>query len=182
MIARGDDFADALCSAPLAYAYGGPLLLTPESGLPETVVAELERLDPSQVFLIGIGDGSSPVLRQVESIVEPENVTTLVGRDRYETAALVADQLEAQSRGPRRKVVIAPGDSFADALAVGPLAAVNHWPILYTPRYGDLPQITRDEIRKLGVDSALEVGTYARIDLPNVVRKVGIRSLRDLRP
>ena len=36
VIARGDDFADALCSAPLAYAYGGPLLLTPASGLPET--------------------------------------------------------------------------------------------------------------------------------------------------
>ncbi len=172
VITRGDDFADALCGAPLAHAYGGPLLLTPASGLPGKVVAELERLHPSHVFLIGIGGASSPVLKQVMSFVGPEGVTTLVGRDRYETAALVADQLRLKAGSPT-KVIIAPGDSFADALAVAPLAAVNHWPILYTPRSGNLPQITRDEIAELGVDSALEIGTYARIDLPNVVRLAG---------
>ncbi len=173
VIARGDDFADALCSAPLAYAYGGPLLLTRKSGLPETVMSELRRLSPSQVFLIGIGDGSSPLLTQIKNVVGPQSVTTLIGKDRYETAALVADQISAKT-GPPDRVVIAPGDSFADALAVGPLASLNHWPILYTPQHGELPQITRHELMKLGVDSALEIGTYAHVDLPNVVRKVGV--------
>jgi putative cell wall-binding protein len=28
VLARGDNFADALCAGPLAYKYGGPILLT----------------------------------------------------------------------------------------------------------------------------------------------------------
>jgi len=173
VIARGDDYADALCSAPLAYAYGGPLLLTPAGGLPDTVVAEIRRLNPSQVFLVGIGDGSSTILRQVRQVTRAASITTLVGRDRYETAALVADQLRVKAGAPS-KVVIAPGDTFADALSVGPLAAVNHWPILYTPQHGTLPRVTRDEIAKLGVASALEIGTYARLELRDVDRIVGV--------
>ena len=169
VIARGDDYPDALCGAPLAHAYGGPLLLTPPGGLTATLIAELQRLDPSRVFLLGLG---STVKNQVASILGPEKVTALAGKNRYETAAAAADLIFAQTGTPT-KVVIAPGDSFPDALAVAPLAAVNNWPILYTQQYADLPQVTLDEIQELGVDSALVVGTWARVDLPDVVRKVG---------
>ena len=169
VLARGDDYADALCGAPLAHAYGGPLLLTSPGGLTSTLIAELQRLHPSRVFLLGLG---STVRTQVIDIVGAEAVTALVGRDRYETAAMVADQILAESGAPT-KVVVAPGNNFPDALSVAPLAAANDWPILYTPQWGDVPQVTTEEILKLGVDSALVVGTWAHVALPEVVRKVG---------
>ncbi len=84
--------------------------------------------------------GLSAVFRQVTEIAPAASITTLIGEDRYETAALVADQLKIKAGAPT-KVVIAPADSLADALSVGTLAAVNHWPILYTPQRGTLPQV-----------------------------------------
>ena len=44
IIARGNDFADALAGVPLAHAYEAPILLTLTDELSDNVLAEIERL------------------------------------------------------------------------------------------------------------------------------------------
>ena len=137
-------------------------------------MTELRRLHPSRVFL-----GGHRV--RVDHDPKPSEQRRRTGPDRPswrdETATKRRLWWRTRSRRssahpPRRLVV--RGDRFADTLAVGPLASAKGWPILLASGEQDLPQVTRDELTKLGVTSVLEAGTRARVDVPNVVRKVGI--------
>ncbi|MBU2602606.1 MAG: S8 family serine peptidase, partial [Actinobacteria bacterium] len=61
-VVKGDDFPDALAAAPLAYAFDGPVILTPSGGLTPAVKAELKRLKPGKVFFIGLPETVRPGL------------------------------------------------------------------------------------------------------------------------
>ena len=52
-VAAGSSFPDGLSTGPVAGLKGQPLLLVPSSSLPATVAAELKRLDPSSVVIVG---------------------------------------------------------------------------------------------------------------------------------
>ena len=54
VLAPGETFPEALCGAPLAAAYGGPVLLTYKNALANNVKAEMLRLAPKYVFCIGL--------------------------------------------------------------------------------------------------------------------------------
>lgn len=56
----------------------------------------------------------------------------LWGHDRYETAAAIAEEY-VSAAGSVDAVIVASGESFADALAATPLARVHHAPILLSP-------------------------------------------------
>jgi hypothetical protein len=99
-------------------------------------------------------------------------VTSLSGDTAYETAVRIAEEIQGKLETVD-KVVIAPSDSFAEALAVAPLAAANGWPILLSPKDGDVPKATTAEIERLGVKSALVVGTNAKLSLTDVETKIG---------
>lgn len=103
------------------------------------------------------------------------DVKVLQGDDPSETAALVAQEVAAEV-GTVEKVVIVPSDSFADAIAVAPLAAAQGWPILLAGEDGELPRATTAVIEELGVTSALVVGTVVDVDLDDVERQVGADS------
>jgi putative cell wall-binding protein len=165
-LVKGDNFPDALAAAPLASAYGGPVVLTPSAGLTPSVVAELQRLDPEHVFITGLSD---EVKDEVLAALPGASTATIRGQDRYETAALLAARL-AEMNGGVTTFVLASGDSFPDALSVAPLAAENGWPILLTPQAGPLPDATAAEIGELDVDEALVVGT--RVAPPQSVTDV----------
>lgn len=173
ILVKGTDFPDALAAAPLAVAYGGPVILVPATGLTQPVKDELRRLKPDTVFYIGLPISQRDV---VSRVLPAADVRSIIGRDRYETATLIADELKKKV-GSISKIVLVPGDRFPDALAVAPLAAQKGWPILLTPAAGPLPAVTSAKIQKLGATSALVVGTYVKPPLPipaaNVVAKVG---------
>jgi putative cell wall-binding protein len=158
-VAKGDNFPDALAAAPVAFAYDGPIVLTPSTGLTAAVKAELARLDPDVVFFIGLSDSVKPGIQQAVPTAE---IRTVRGINRYETAAMLADLLQTRI-GMQSKVVtrfvLASGDVFPDALSVGPLAASKGWAILLTPQAGPLPDFTKAAVAKLGLTKALIVGT-----------------------
>ena len=52
-LANGLGFADAVAGVPAAVVSGGPLLLTTRTSLPAATAAELRRLDPRRVVLLG---------------------------------------------------------------------------------------------------------------------------------
>jgi putative cell wall-binding protein len=63
-IATGLGFADALAGAPAAGMENGPLLLVPGTSIPGVVAAELGRLKPTRIIVLG---GPSVVSEAVRS-------------------------------------------------------------------------------------------------------------------
>jgi len=128
VLARDDAFPDALAAAPLAAADDAPVLLTPPSSLDPRVTAEIGRiLGPGgDVYLIGGDVALAPGIAQTLTAAG-YTVTRIAGSDRFSTAVAIADTL-----GDPTTVFEADGDNFADALAAGPAAALEHGVVLLT--------------------------------------------------
>ena len=116
-IASGGSFADALSAGPAA-GRTGPILLVEPNRVSAGVLAELKRLDPSQIVVLGgVASVSEEVQASVSSAVPSASVTRLGGSDRYETSALIATELFSA----RVNVLfLASGEEFADSLSAGP--------------------------------------------------------------
>lgn len=129
VLARSDDFPDALAGAVLAAKMGGPLLLTPSSYLDPRVEDEILRVlgTPSgsvtkTVYLLG-GEMAlnSSVMTAVEDAIPGAYITTRVaGANRFATAVEIARLI--QDTTPTF-FAIAYGYNFPDALAVSPFFA-----------------------------------------------------------
>jgi hypothetical protein len=171
----GDDYLQGLTTVPLAAAYGGPVLLVPPDGMREDVAAEIERLSPGQLFLVALPNART-IEKQLKALLPEATVTRIAGDDGYETAAAVAGALKSKL-GTISKVVLAPSDSFLEAIVVSPLAAANGWPILLAPKRGDVPWVTTNAIKQLGAQSALVVGLDATLRLDAVETQAGTGAL-----
>ncbi|MFL0268871.1 cell wall-binding repeat-containing protein [Candidatus Clostridium radicumherbarum] len=130
VIARGDDFADALCAGPLAKAYNAPILLTAPSKLDPDVVTLLNNLKVKTVFIVGgTGAVSDNVKKQITDL--NIDVNRISGSDRYGTSEKVAEELKSKI-GSITKVAVATGLDFPDALSISPIASNLSMPILLT--------------------------------------------------
>ena len=98
--------------------------------------------------VVGIGDPAGAASR-VDS-------DRLWGDDRYETAAEIAEEYAAAA-GPIDTVIVASGESFADALAATPLARVHNAPILLSPP-DVLHAATRSFIERYRIDDIIIAG------------------------
>ncbi|WP_203137761.1 cell wall-binding repeat-containing protein [Microbacterium sp. JZ31] len=117
-VAAGDSFADALSAAPAAAAQGGPLLLTRPTSLPAVVAAELRRLKPRKIVVVGgTGAVSASVYNQLAAI-QP-NIRRDAGADRYATSRIIN-----QRAFPKGAAVtyVATGREFPDALSASAAA------------------------------------------------------------
>ncbi len=143
ILARADDFPDALAAAALAAEVEGPVLLTGSDRLDPAVAAELDRLGVSRVYLAG---GAAALSDRVADHVTALGVAPqrLQGADRFGTAAEIAREVVALG-GPVDRAVVARADAFADALSAGGLAAAGRAPILLTAT-DELPATTREAL------------------------------------
>jgi hypothetical protein len=132
VLARNDDYPDALAGGPLAAALKAPLLLTPSSGLDEQVAAEIHRVLPSggTVYLLG---GTSALSSAVQSAVTAMGFTStrVQGSDRYQTALDVAELVDHLDGG-LRSVFEVTGTDFPDALSSVSAAVANMGAIVLT--------------------------------------------------
>ena len=89
IIVRGDDFADALAAAPLAYKYDAPILLTRTNDLHASTIKEIKRLGATHAIIVG---GTSAVSKTVYKSLSSSKlwVKRIDGANRFETAAAVA--------------------------------------------------------------------------------------------
>ena len=138
VLARADDFADALAGSALGMGEG-PLLFAPrEGGLPEATRAELARALPqgATVYLLGGAGALAPALED-ELRALGFSPVRLSGPSREETAATVAREVarraaELGHAWPGR-VVLATRDNWPDAVSGGGMAALLAAPVLLTP-------------------------------------------------
>jgi putative cell wall-binding protein len=124
-IATGENYPDAVVGASAGAAMGGPVLLVHADAIPDVVAAELTRLAPAAIRVLGGSGVVSDAVLEALRAFSPD-VDRLAGADRYETAAAVS----AYAYQPGGSVRLATGLNFPDALAVGPLGL----PLLLVPR------------------------------------------------
>jgi putative cell wall-binding protein len=153
IVASGVGFADALAGGPAGVALNGPVLLTDPNSLPDVVAAEISRLGPSRVVIVG---GTAAVSATVsEQIVALGlDVERIAGSSRYETSALIS--AEAFGGGSSRAYV-ATGLNFPDALAGAAAAGWLAAPILLVPGTS-VPAVVADEITRLGAGIVVVLG------------------------
>ncbi|WP_163192330.1 cell wall-binding repeat-containing protein [Clostridium thermarum] len=128
VLARGDEYADALTAAPFAKQLNAPILLTAPKALDARVKAELIRLKAKKIYVIGgTGAISSKVVNAVSAM--GIKVERICGNDRYETALAIAKKMTNKNQ-----VFLATGTNFADALSISSYAASTGSPILLTTK------------------------------------------------
>ena len=144
-VATGEAFPDALAAGAAGGCAGGPLLLATATELPAATAAELQRLHPPRVFLLGAPSTLSAKLEAAVATFSGGTVDRLAGVDRYATAAAVS----AAAFGPGvSEAWIATGDRFPDALAAGAAAGRARAPVLLVPS-GTTPAAVIDEVHRL---------------------------------
>ncbi|WP_102264413.1 bifunctional 2',3'-cyclic-nucleotide 2'-phosphodiesterase/3'-nucleotidase [Mesobacillus jeotgali] len=150
VLVRADEFADALAAAPLAYKYNAPILLTQSDKLNADTKAEIKRLGAKRVVIVG---GTGAVSADIQSTLSHKMklwVKRLGGENRFDTAALVAEEL-----GNSKKAILVNGHNYPDAISVAPYAAKNGLPILLTDAAA-LPVETKAALN--GVTETILVG------------------------
>lgn len=129
VLARGDQFADALCAGPLAQKYNGPILLTQPNSLNTAVLQELKRLGVKHLFIVG---GTGAISQGIEDALKGAGIPTIeriFGESRYETSVKIAEKI-----GLTGKVVLATGSDYPDALSISSIAAKLGMPILLSTK------------------------------------------------
>lgn len=144
-ISTGENFPDALAGGPLAAKNKGPILLVQRNFLPDVVKAELGRLKPKQIAILG---GTNTVSASVATALKgytAGSVVRLHGVDRYATAVSVSKA----GFGPGvNAVYVATGANFPDALAASAAAARGGFPVLLV-RPGSIPDVVKAELNRL---------------------------------
>ncbi len=122
IIASGENFPDALATAPLGSKEIAPILLVTRNQMDLSVRNALRDLNIKKVYVAG---GHNSVSSNLESQL-PAVIRRFNGQDRYETAILVASYTYPESK----EVFVASGEVFPDALVIGPVCARRKAPIL----------------------------------------------------
>lgn len=151
-VATGANFPDALAAGPVANLTGAPILLVSQGSIPNETKAELTRLGPAKITIVG---GTSQVSASVETQLGSyaASVVRLAGSNRYDTAGRVAGRFANN----RPAVFIAAGTGFPDALSAGPAASLLNVPILLVEQ-GRLPNETKAALTRLTPATIYVVG------------------------
>ena len=146
ILVNGKDVAEAAVAAPLSKKLNAPVLLTNPNSLSAATRKEINRLNPKTIILIG---GKKNISDKVIDKKIKAKVKRIGGKDRYETAALVAKEI------PSKQAVVASGEYLFDVLAVAPYAAKNNMPVLLT-KPNSLPAVTKKALK--GKSSTVVIG------------------------
>lgn len=128
VLAYGQDFADGLTGVTLAYLKDAPILLTTKDQLPQVTSSEIQRLGANKIYILG---GTGVISSNIEKKLKllNYNVERISGINRFQTATAVGKQIK---NSDTNTAIIATAYDFPDTLSIGPAAARNNMPILFT--------------------------------------------------
>ena len=169
-IANGNNYPDALSAGPAAAHEGGPLLLISPDTIPGVVSAELARLDPARIVVVGgIPSVNAAVFLQLQGMAD--TVDRVAGADRYATSRALVEY--AFSDSGATFAYVSTGQKFPDALAAGGAAGAKDAPvILVNGEATDLDAATVTlldtlgvtDTRVLGATDSVSAGVFADVD------------------
>lgn len=158
LLATGENYPDAVSAAAAAGHLGVPLLLTASGNLSPSTAAEITRLKPATVVLVGSSTALGDTIASQVSALGAA-VVRWQGADRYATAAAVS---QATYPNGATNVYLATGRAFPDALAGAALAAVAGGPLLLTDS-DTLPPATATEIARLHPSAIVALGSAGSV-------------------
>lgn len=156
-VASGTAYADALGAAPVAARRSAPLMLVGRDSVPAPVAAQLARLKPKKIHVVG---GTATISTATEkALARYGTVVRSGGKDRFEVAVNVARTAPTATGGT---VYLADGMNFPDALSAGP-AAAKQGAALLVAQPKALPAATRAEIARLKPKKIVVLGGTASV-------------------
>lgn len=157
-VATGENFPDALAGSAAAGAgAGGPVLLVRPTSVPSETAAELNRLNPNTIVVLG---GTAAISAGVESTLGAYGtVVRVAGSNRYSTGALVSSYAFPSGANT---AYVATGTNFPDALAGGPAAVQVQGPVLLVDP-NSIPSSVGAELARLGLSSIKVLGGTAAV-------------------
>ncbi len=154
-VTTGENWPDALAAVPHAARAGGPLLLTLGSAIPASIAAELDRLDPGRIIVVGGPAAvSDAVVAQLDAYDTGGGVQRIGGADRYQTAAILS---EVHHPAGAPLAYVATGQNFPDALGAGPAAAVRGAPTILV-KSNEIPPYSGGELNRLNPTRIILLG------------------------
>jgi putative cell wall-binding protein/peptidoglycan/xylan/chitin deacetylase (PgdA/CDA1 family) len=142
-VATGADFADGLAAGPAGARLGGPVLFTASTAVPAVTTAELARLKPGRIVVVGGSGAISETVRTQLAGLSVGGAQRVAGADRYATAAAIS----AAFFPTAGTVYVATGTNFPDALSGGAAAARQGAPLLLVR--ATVPATTMTELNRL---------------------------------
>lgn len=186
ILARADDFPDALAGVPLAARLQSPILLTSSQELDPRVLVTLKKLHPQTIYLLG---GEGALGTKITTALQnggwgKENLIRISGKSRYGTASSLAlatvttslpaitkegnISIETIPQGTALQsvpaVAIATGENFPDALGIASIAGAKKMPILLTSAK-ELPTETLETLKRLNPAKVYLIGGEGSISL-----------------
>ncbi len=160
VIANGWSPPDVGAAAPLAASLGGSVLFANKNSLGAPTVAALQRLEPSQVVIVGgTAALSGDIESQIAAVVPGVPTERLGGVDRVDTAARGAALAPVELGEP---VVLANGWDPADVGIAAPLAAALGGSVLFTQRNA-LSDRTAEALADLSPSRIILIGGSDRL-------------------
>lgn len=161
LLVNGYANADGLVATPLASAYGAPIILSEKNSLPSETKAEIKRLDPSKVILIGgktvLSDSLKKQLQEIKPNLEIDRIG---GATRFDTSLLVAKKLDTIVDVNKSYVCYGLGE--ADALSIAAKAGEDKSPIILAEKNA-IPKSTIDWLRVESLQTAYFIGGTTNI-------------------
>lgn len=134
ILARDDDFADAMSATGLAGALNAPIVLTDRHGLSSEAATTLSELGVENVYIIG-GQGAMPGAFESQlRAIGVSHAERIFGNEAYDTSAVCADRI-AKLDNACDYAIVAYGQNFQDALSMSSFAYKYHVPI-FLQTYG----------------------------------------------
>lgn len=157
ILARGDNFPDALAAAGLAGVTGGQVLLTETGQLTKATSNEIKRLGAKKAYVIGDRYSvSDKAFSSIKSLVGG-NAERLGGASREETAIKIYGAGKSAG-GWGTTAIVATGQKAPDSLSVSPIAYALKAPIFLTDKNGALPKAALDAIKAGGFTKVIVLG------------------------
>jgi putative cell wall-binding protein/Tol biopolymer transport system component len=166
-VASGAVFPDALSGSAAVGTVGGPVLLVAKDGVPASVLAELKRLAPSTIVVLG---GRNTIADSVVTTLGAMAPTSRVdGADRFAVSAAVS---ASSFPGKAHTVYVASGAVFPDALSGSAAAIQNRGPVLLVTA-NTIPAAVATELDRLDPTRIVVLGG------PNTVSEAVFTSLEN---
>ena len=158
ILARDDQFSDAMAAVPLSKILNAPILMTGSAILDDRTFAEMWSLGVTHVYIVG---GTLAISQAIEESLNSHWITTtrIAGQQGYDTAAKISSFVGIDAS---HTVYLANGHAIPDAIAASAFAAEQGSPILLTERDG-LPPATIQALTDLSVSNVVLLGGTAVI-------------------
>lgn len=130
ILASGYKYTDVLTATVLGNEKKCPILLTSLDEVSDNTMNEIKRLGVDEVIISG---GPASVSEKVVSQLKKAsyNVRRIAGKDRYETAEKIGDEVRLTSNN-KNEVILVDGTNFPDVITLSTLANQKRVPILLT--------------------------------------------------